>query len=210
VLTVTADRSLSTGLATVQWDAEGITPRDFTLINKGTLVDYQTTREQAGWLAPWYAKAGTPVQSHGCARAEDALGLTMQMMPNLAVAPAAKDTSFEELVSGLVDGIAVERGIVQADYQCKNGMITAGQPEDQSFIYQVKNGKRVARLAHAGILFNAPDFWKNITALGGAASVLHVPCHETKGEPQQDTAHTVSTPPGAFKELPIIDMTRKA
>jgi TldD protein len=210
MVTVTANRSLPTGLATVKWDAEGVAPEDFTIVKAGTLVDYQTTREQAAWLAPWYTKTGAPLRSHGCARAEDALGFTMQRTPNLALAAAATNASFEELVSGLADGIVVERGSVRTDFQGKNGMILSGPPQDQAAIYQVKEGKRVARIRNASILFNAPELWKNITALGGAATVSHVPCDETKGEPGQRTKHTVSAPPGVFKELPIIDITRKA
>jgi TldD protein len=210
MVTVTANRSLPTGLATVGWDAEGVAPVEFPLVQAGTLVDYQTTREQAAWLAPWYAKRGIPVQSHGCAGADDALGLTMQRLPNLSLAHASSGGGYDELVAGLADGLAVERGDVQTDFQCKTGIITARNPTAGAVIYHVKNGKRVARLTNAGVLFNAPDFWKNITALGNAASVQHVPGSETKGEPQQTTPYTVSTPPAAFKEQAVIDITRKA
>jgi TldD protein len=210
MVTVTANRSLPTGLATVKWDADGVTPEDFTIVKAGTLVDYQTTREQATWLAPWYTKAGTPIRSHGCAAAQDALCFPMQHTPNLALAPAATDASFEDLVAGLSDGIAIQKGFVETDFQCKNGIIRAYGPPQGSYIFQVKNGKRVAKLSHAGILFNATDLWKNVTVLGGAASVQHVPCSEVKGEPSQTTKHTVSVPPGVFKELPMIDLTRKA
>jgi TldD protein len=210
MVTVTADRSLPTGLATVRWDAEGVTPEAFPLIQGGTLVDYQTTREQAAWLAPWYAKRGLPMRSHGCAGAEDALGFTMQRLPNLSLAPASSGGSFEDLVSSVADGLVVERGEVQTDFQCKTGIITARIPQNGAAIYHVKNGKRVALVQNAGILFNALDLWKNVTALGNAASVLHVPGSETKGEPQQETPYTVSTPPAAFKEQAIIDIKRKA
>jgi TldD protein len=210
MVTVTANRSLPTGLATAGWDAEGVAPEEFTLVNAGTLMDYHTTREQAAWLAPWYAKHGLPVRSHGCAGAEDALGFTMQRLPNLSLAPASSGGSFEDLVSGLTDGLVVERGEVQTDFQCKTGIITARVPQNGAAIYHVKNGKRVARLTNAGILFNAPDFWKNVTTLGNAASVQHVPGSETKGEPQQETPYTVSTPPAAFKDQAVIDITRKA
>jgi TldD protein len=205
LVTITANRSLPTGLATVQWDADSVRPENFTLVKAGTLVDYQTTREQAQWLAPWYSKVGMPVRSHGCAGAENALSFPMQRTPNLALEPAATGGSFEELVAGLDDGIVVEGGMVQTDYQSKNGLIATG-----SHIYQVKNGKRIADLQNAGILFNAMELWKSVTALGGTASVQHWACNEVKGEPQQETKHTVSAPPGAFKELPIIDIVRKA
>lgn len=203
-VTLTANRSLPTGLATVQWDAEGIRPEDFTVVRDGTLVDYQTTREQAAWLAPWYTRAGTPVRSHGCAAAENATFLTMQMTPNLALAPAKNGGSFEDLVSGLADGLVIEGGATTTDFQCKNGVIQNGK------IFQVKQGKRVAMLKNAAILFNTTDLWKKLTALGGAASVEHVSGSETKGEPSQRTFHTVSAVPAAFKDIAVVDMLKKA
>ena len=207
LITVTANRSFPTGLATVQWDAEGVVPEDFTLVQAGMLVNYQTTREQAGWLAPYYQHANTPVRSHGCAAAEDALGFTMQRTPNLALTPAATDRSLDDLVAGMADGIVIERGHVETDFQCKNGTITG---TNEGGIYQVKGGKRVAALSNAGILFSATELWKSITGVGGAASVQHVPCSEDKGEPRQQTRHTVSAPSAVFKDLAIIDITRKA
>lgn len=204
LVTVTANRSLAAGLATVRWDAEGVMPKDFFLVRDGVLVDYQTTREQAAWLAPWYARSGTPVQSHGCAAAANALRLTMQMTPNLTLAPAATAADFETLVSGLSDGIAVESGVTETDFQCRNGTITGGQ------IFQVKGGKRTALLRNSGILFTTSEFWKNVTALGGTTSVVHAPGSETKGEPSQDTVHTVSVVPAAIKAMALIDVTRKA
>ena len=203
-VTLTANRSLPTGLATVQWDAEGMRPEDFTLVRDGMLVDYQTTREQAAWLTPWYARAGTPVRSHGCAAAENATFLTMQMSPNLTLAPAAGGGSFEDLVSGLADGLAIEGGATTTDFQCRNGVIQDGK------IFQVKHGKRVAILKNAAILFSTTDLWKKLIALGGAASVVHVPGSETKGEPSQRTFHTLSAVPAAFKDIAVVDMSKKA
>jgi TldD protein len=209
MITVTANRSWPTGLATVQWDAEGVVPEDFTLIKTGTLVDYQTTREQAAWLAPWYNKAGITPRSRGCAAAQDALYPTMQMTPNLALAPAASGGGVEDFVSGMSDGFLVEGCHVWMDFQGKSGAIRDWGPGEPR-VYQIKGGKRVAILKNACILFNTSDLWKNITALGGPQSVQYVASSEMKGDPGQVTRHTLSAPPGVFKELPMIDGTRKA
>jgi TldD protein len=206
LVNVTADRSLSTGLATVQWDVEGVTPDDFPLIREGVLVDFQTTREQASWLAPWYQRAGTPVRSHGCAAAEDALSLPMQMTPNLTLAPSPAGRGFEDLVSQLADGIVAEEVETSMDFQCRNGVLSA---QYQGVFYQVKQGKRVARLKNADILFNSPEFWKNLIELGGAASVVHVPGSESKGSPEQSTMHTIRAVPAVIKNVAVIDRTRK-
>jgi TldD protein len=207
MITVTANRSLPGGLATVKWDAEGVTPDDFPLVRDGTLVDYQTTREQAAWLAPWYQKAGTPAKSHGCANAGDASYLTMQMTPNLALAPASAASTqagYEELLAGITNGIALEGSTTTTDFQCRTGKISGGA------IYQIRQGKRVAQLVNAGVLFDTAGLWKNVAAIGGPASVLHVPLRQTKGEPSQSTMHTVSSVPMVVNEMGVFDVMRKA
>jgi TldD protein len=215
MITVTANRSLPGGLATVQWDAEGVMPDDFALVREGTLVDYQTTREQAPWLAPWYQKAGISVKSHGCATAGDASVPMLQLTPNLALTPAATAKSYEDLVAGITNGLALEGCTATTDFQCRTGKISGGT------IYQIRNGKRVAQIGNAGVLFETSGFWKNVTALGGAASVVQTPQHEVKGEqmlqvkvdlsqPSQSAMHTVSGVPTVVDNLAIIDLTRKA
>jgi TldD protein len=224
LVTVTADRSHPTGLATVKWDAEGVAPKDFPLVQAGTLVDYMTTREQAAWLAPWYQRHGTPIQSHGCAAAADASGITMQRTPNLTLQPTAEPATgavdFDALVAGVTDGIAVENGEVRTDFQCRNGIIMPNaeglrlsqvqKGKGEMRVYQVKRGKRVAELTDAGILFNTTELWKNVTALGGAASLTSVPCREFKGNPEQETAHTARGVPAILKNMATINVTRKA
>lgn len=208
LVTVTADRSLPTGLATVKWDAEGVVPDDFPVVHAGTLVDYQTTREQAAWLAPWYQHQGKPIQSHGCANAVDASSTTLQMTPNLRLQPAASTADLESLVAGITDGIVMEKCNVQTDFQCRNGSVKV--TDDLGRVYQVKQGKRVAVLADAGLLFNTTELWKNVIALGGAGSVEHVPGYETKGEPAQETVHTVRAGPAVFKNMAIFNVKKKA
>ena len=207
LVTVTGNRSMPAGLATVKWDAEGVTPEDFTLVHDGTLVDYHTTREQAAWLAPWYQRAGTPIRSHGCAQASDASSITLQMQPNLTLAPGPNAVGLEDLIATISDGIVVEGGRTDTDFQCRNGMLYTDMTGQ---IFQVKRGKRVAQLADAGILFNSLELWKNIKALGGSASIVFTPGSETKGEPEQETKHTVSTVPALIADLPVIDQKRRS
>jgi TldD protein len=203
LLTVTADRSHPTALATVKWDDEGVEPREFPLVREGVLVDYQTTRESAAWLADGYARLGKPVRSHGCAAAPAASFAPMQHSPNLSVVPAPQGQDFDSLVAGLTEGIAVRSGWGQTDFQCLNGW-GGGR------LYEVKRGKRVALIPNGGFLFRAPELWKSLLALGGAASVERVYSHTTKGEPTQEHYHDVRAPAALFKQLTFIDPKRKA
>jgi TldD protein len=209
-ITVSASRSMPRGLATVQWDDEGVVPADFPLVQHGTLVDYQTTREQAAWLAPWYRQQGQSVQSRGCSWAPSAQELPMQHIPNLTLQPGVAKNDFETLLAGMTNGLAVVDMNANTDFQCLNGLGLS------STAYEVKGGKRVARLmgGHSGIgvLFRSPEFWKNVLALGGPESAEFVGLigRSQKGEPAQSTDYSVSVVPAVVKQLAVIDPTKKA
>jgi TldD protein len=214
-VTVTADRSMPTGLATVKWDSEGVEPQPFQIVRGGTLVDYQTTREQAAWLAPWYQRTGAPVQSHGCAALTDATFPSILMTPNLTLEPASGGTDFEEMISQVADGIAVEAGEVETDFQCRNGMIRAIAGR----IFRVKGGKRIAGWANACVPFDAPQLWRSVAALGGPASAVNLPGSEVKGKPIEympgrnrpiAPQHTLRTVPAIFTNMTVADVTKKA
>jgi TldD protein len=204
LVTVTADRSTPLALATIGWDDEGVAPAPFPLISKGVLVDYQTTREQAAWLAPWYQKEGLPIRSHGCASAPSALSVTMQHTPNLQLHPGSNAQDLDDLVAGLEHGLLIEGLNVHMDFQCNSGIATVGATE-------IRKGKRIARIQNAGLLFRSADFWKNVQAVGGPQSQ-----HWTggfgsdKGEPTQGTGYSIAAVPAAVKQQTIIDPTRKA
>ena len=204
LLTVTGNRSEPGAAATVQWDDEGVVPNhQVTLVRDGVLTDFQTTRESAGWLKDYYAKSGEPFRSHGCANADSAINAPMQHTPNLVLAPGRGAHDFDDLVAGLATGIALEEATLDVDYQALNGMV-------RGKFYEVKKGKRVARIANAGILFRTPELWKALTALGGAASVRRYGMGASKGEPEQATYHSVTVVPAAFKQVTLIDPLRKA
>jgi TldD protein len=202
-LTVTANRSERGGAATTKWDDEAVAPDDFTLVKKGVLSDFQTTREGAGWLRSVYQKRGTPVHSHGCAAAPSALEAPLTHTPNLALAPGGAKLDFDSAIADVSKGIAVRQMSVDMDFQGSSGLGTGR-------VYRVKGGKRVAKLNSAGFLFRATDLWKGIKALGGADSLRRFGHESSKGEPAQRTYHSVTAPPAVFKELTLIDVMRKA
>jgi TldD protein len=202
-LTVIANRAEPGGCATVMWDDEGVPPEDFTLVKDGMLTDFQTTRESAGWLKDYYAKSGRSFRSHGCANADAAINAPLLHSPNLVLAPGKEALDFDGLVAGLANGIAIKGAGLDMDFQHLNGM-------GRGSTYEVKRGKRVARIAGAGVLFRAPELWKALQAVGGAASARRYGGTDQKGEPAQVTYHSVTAVPATFKQLTLIDPQRKA
>jgi TldD protein len=201
---ITANRSVAGGIATVKWDDEGVLPTDFPLVTAGQLVDYQTTRDQAPHLRAWYAQHQQSVVSHGCAASDDARVVPLSMIPNVALTPSPSGPTLDALIAGMPKGMAMLESLADTDFQAKNGTLSRGR------VYEIHNGKKVARIANAAVLFSSSELWKHVTTVGGPSSVAHVAQGEAKGQPLQTTMHTVSGVALALKQQAFIDMTRKA
>jgi TldD protein len=217
-VTITANRSAPAQLATVKWDDEGVEPKPFTIIKDGVLHDFQTTREQASWLAPYYQKNGIPVQSHGCAASENALKITMQHTPNLAMSASESSISVDDLIANVSDGLLMTGGVAQSDFQARTGLLFGS-------FQRIKNGRLTNSATGGAVSFNASDLWRKVTAVAGEKTRQSIvssqyPFGSTfafygyspniKGQPQQMTSHTVTAPAATITEQAIIDPLRKA
>jgi hypothetical protein len=76
--------------------------------------------------------------------------------------------------------------------------------------FEIKDGKRVAVLGGAGVLFRAPELWKSLFFLGGKESAKRFGISSWKGEPPQTLFHSVTAVPTLMKDATIIDILRKA
>ena len=212
LITLTANRSAPRELATVAWDAEGVVPEESTLLKDGVLVDFQTTREQVAWLAPYYERTGRPQRSHGYAAAADAHLIPMQHMPNLLVQPAAAAVTLDDLAADVKEGLLVEDGFATSDFQGETGVLE-GQ------LREIKNG-RVGRLLEGGaVAFTTKTLWHNVQAIGGDATQMrrsgsqyeaHMPLSRPKGEPAQRSGQSVRAVAAIITDQPLIDLQRKA
>jgi TldD protein len=197
LLNVTADRSMPQGLATAKWDDEGVEPETFPLIERGTLVDYQTTREQAPWLAPWYQQHGRAVRSHGCAVAKSALDAPVQGTPNLSMLPGSSNVTFAELVANTKKGVAMLGCGTSTDFQSRHGFVSG-------LMREIANGKLGAILGDGAVSFDSTAIWKSLRALGGASGQTLVPYGGGKGQPYQTFDYTVSAVPAALANVVIV------
>jgi TldD protein len=203
MLTVTANRSQPTGAATVKWDDDGVEPEQFSLVSAGQVVDYATSREHVAALGPWYQSKGKPLRSHGCSGSGDAMNVPIIHSPNLAMQPAAQNVSMDDLIAGIDDGYAVFGGSLHTDQQKLTGQ---GRGE---LVYRIKKGKRVGTVDGMGYAFRSPDFWKNLTGIGGAQTAVMRGITASKGQPLQETAHSVSAVPARFRNVAVVDLRAK-
>lgn len=203
VLSVSGDRSAPGGAATVRWDDESVVPETFPIVRDGVLTDFQTTREQVQWLAPYYNKIGHPLKSHGCAGAESALYVTMQRIPNLIMAPDPHGGTFEDLVAGVEKGVAVLALNANMDQQQLNGV-------GYGTMREITKGKLGRFIQGGAITFRAPELWKHLAAIGGASAQQWTGITYGKGQPWQRTTYSVGAVPGVIKDVALIEAMRKS
>jgi len=212
LVTLTANRSMAGGGATVKWDEEGVEPSEITLVNKGILTDFQTTRESASWLAPYYQKAGRPVRSSGGASAAEATMIPRSTSPNFVLAPdATRNATFDDLVARTKSGYAIKGGYAYSDFQALNGTITG------EVVYEIVNGKLGQAISGAGLAFRAPEFWKNVVAMGGASSAATFGSRygrRSSGSRREyssryKTSYTIQAVPAVITQQAMTDYTRK-
>jgi TldD protein len=209
---ITANRSAPAQLATVKWDDEGVEPVPFSLIRNGMLVDFQTTREQAAWLAPYYQRKQVPVRSHGCAAAENGLSITLQHMPNVVMEPSSTGGTLQDLVANVTDGLLLEHGRVMNDFQVSGGTLWGS-------MHEIKNGRVGRPVIGGAVYFNTLDLWKHATVIGNAATqVVHSETQYTadntevasyKGQPGQATSHSFSGVAATITNQPVIIPSKK-
>jgi predicted Zn-dependent protease len=67
-------------------------------------VDYQTTREQAGWIADITGNH----RSHGCSYAQNWSDVQFQRMPNVSLLPGEEDIGLDEVIGSVERGIYIK------------------------------------------------------------------------------------------------------
>lgn len=201
-LTIRGDRSQPGALATIGYDDDGVQPDEFDIVRNGIFWDYQTTREQAEWLRPWYEKNNMPVRSHGCAYAQSWSDVSFQRMPNVSIVPDQRvDRSWDDLIAATDKGIAmIGRASYSIDQQRYNAQFGA------QICYEVRGGKIVGQLKDVAYVMRTPEFWNSIDLIGGKSSYeLGGTFNDGKGQPGQANAVSHGCPPCRFKDINVIN-----
>ncbi|MCE9601709.1 MAG: TldD/PmbA family protein [Gemmatimonadetes bacterium] len=206
IMNIQGDRSQPGALSTIGWDDDGVQPDEFLIVKNGIFNDYQTTREQAPWLADWYAKQGKPVRSHGCSYADSWGSVAFQRMPNVSLLPSPENTSWDDLVAGVDRGIAIiGDGSFSIDQQRYNAQF-GGQ-----VAYEIRGGKVAGMLKDVAYQIRTPDFWNSMDAIGGKATYeLGGSFFDGKGQPGQSNAVSHGAPPARFRQVNVINTGRTA
>src|SRR5215204_199691 len=201
-MNIQADRTQPDSLARVAWDDEGVPADQWLIVEKGIFKDYQTTREQA----PWIAKETGVTRSHGCSFAQSWGDVQFQRMPNVSLLPGEADVSLDDIVADTQRGIVVKnRGSWSIDQQRYNFQFS-GQ-----VAYEVKDGKITGMLKDVAYQSRTPEFWNSMDMIGGKASYwLGGSFGDGKGEPSQSNSVSHGCPPARFRNVNIVNTGRQA
>jgi TldD protein len=193
LVTVYADKTTPRALATCGFDDDGVKTQKWDLLKNGLFVGYQTTREQAGWIGE--------KESRGTSYAQDFGSVPFQRMPNVSLAPGAKDLGVADLIAATDDGIYITgSGSWSIDHQRKNFQF-GGQ-----MFYEVKHGKITRALRDVAYQAQTLDFWRSCDLIGGAKEwQLGSAMNDGKGEPMQDNPLSHGCPPSRFHRVNILN-----
>ncbi len=197
LLNITGDRSRPGSVGLVKWDDEGVEPSKFDIVKEGVVVGMQCNREGAGWIKDYLTRAGKPLQSVGCAYAPDAIDVPMVHNVDLTITPSDSSDSLDSLRKGIKKGIELKSPIIDIDFQCITGFTMLNA-------FELRDGKRIARLAHTSMLFRTPELWSNMIGIAGPDSSSRFGIETKKGEPMQTSAASVYSVPVVFKEMTFI------
>lgn len=197
VVTLYADKTTEGGLATCGWDDDGVQTQRWNLVEKGTLVGLQTTRDQAAWIGER--------TSRGTSYGQDHRSVAFQRMPNVSLAPGDKDKSLDDIVAGTDDGVLITGdGSWSIDHQRYNFQFS-GQ-----MFYAIKGGKIAGALRDVAYQSNSLEFWGSCDALGGEKSwELNGTLFDGKGQPGQSNGVSHGCPPARFKGVNILNVNAR-
>lgn len=192
-VTVVADRTQEGGLATVGFDDDGCPSEEYPLIDKGELVDLQTTREQAKLMGQQ--------KSHAQSYAQGWWSVPFQRMPNVSLKPSPTPMSFENLIKDTDKGILIKgNSSYSIDQQRYNFQFT-GQ-----VAYEIKNGVIGDMLRDVAYQATSRDFWKSCNAVCDESTyMLGGAMNDGKGEPMQSNPVSHGCPTARFKKISVIN-----
>jgi len=197
LLTVRSSRKLP-AVEACGWDDEGVAPEDYTLVERGRVVDYHTTRETAPLLAEWYAKHNRPIRSHGTTVASLATYLPIGGHGHLQVQAAAGKATMQDLYRDISHGFVVREGNANSDMSLTGGTFNT------RLVLEIKNGTPVCRTNIMMQFTTKRILQKQLVTLGDASTARTEILRMDKGVPWQGIGVPVTAPAAFVKDVDVV------
>jgi TldD protein len=194
---IVADKTQPGSLGAVGYDDEGVEAKKWDIIKDGTLVNYQTIRDQAHIIGL--------KESQGCCYAQSWQDVQFQRMPNISLQPGKSPLSPADMIKNVEKGIYIIGDSSFSIDQQRYNFQFSGQ-----LYYEIKNGKIVGMLNDVAYQSNTQEFWNSCAAvcdqhdyrLGGSF-------FDGKGQPAQSSAVSHGSSTAHFKGVNVINTARK-
>jgi TldD protein len=184
-------------LGAVGYDDEGVKCGQWDIIKNGTLVNYQTIRDQAHILG---LKA-----SQGCCYADNWSSVQFQRMPNVSLQPGKAALSPTDMIKNVEKGLYMfGRNSYSIDQQRYNFQFSS------QLCYEIKEGKILGMVSGAAYQANTQEFWNSCTAICDKSDYrLGGSFFDGKGQPQQVSAVSHGCSTTKFDKVNVINTGRK-
>lgn len=196
LVNIVGDKTQVGSLGAVGYDDEGTKCGQWDIIKDGTLVNYQTIRDQAHIL-------GLP-GSQGCCYADNWSSVQFQRMPNVSLQPSKEKKSIDDLIKNVEKGIyIIGDGSFSIDQQRYNFQF-GGQ-----LYYEIKNGKLGGMVRDVAYQANSQDFWNACSGIADESDYrLGGSFFDGKGQPSQSSAVSHGSSTALFKGINVINTAR--
>ena len=192
IMNIWGDRTTERGLATTGYDDDGVKATKFPIIEKGVFKHYQTIRDQAHLIGE--------KESRGCCYADNWASVPFQRMPNVWLEPGKPETTLDELIAGVDDGILVDGdGSFSIDQQRYNFQFGGDA------FWLIKGGKKQGMVAQVAYQSRTTDFWQACDLIAGPSywQQWGAP-NDGKGEPEQINSVSHGCSPARFRQINVI------
>lgn len=196
IVDVFADKTQVGSLGAVGYDDEGVKTKKWDLIKGGTLVDFQTIRDQAHIVGK--------DESDGCCYADSWSSVQFQRMPNVSLTPGKTPLSVEQMIAGVDKGIYISgRGSFSIDQQRYNAQFGG------TVFYEIKNGKMGPMIEDVAYQMRTPEFWGACSAICDESDYrMFGSFFDGKGQPGQVSAVSHGSSTTRFDGINVINTAR--
>lgn len=203
-LKITANRSDSGGAASSCWDDEGERSAPFDIVSDGILRGVQANRETRGWMSLQGVDGIENKVATGNAIAFNSLHFPVVQCSNLNVnSGEGSSGNYQTLTDEIEQGFRFRDMNIHVDWQQSTGF-------GHGIAVEVLNGKSVALVPNAGVLFRTLELWKSIKRFSSPGTSRMFGFSSIKGQPNQSCHFSVTSPAAIADEATVIDIMRKA
>ncbi|MGB0840324.1 MAG: TldD/PmbA family protein, partial [Chitinophagales bacterium] len=192
-----ADKLQEGSLGAVGYDDEGVKCKEWDLVDKGVLVNYQAIRDQIHIIGQ--------KESHGCCYGDSWSSVQFQRMPNVSLRPGEQKYSAMDMVKDVEKGIfIVGRGSYSIDQQRYNFQFGG------TLFFEIENGEIKGQVEDVAYQSNTQEFWNSCSAICDKDDYrLFGTFFDGKGQPGQVSAVSHGSSTTRFDNVNVINTARK-